>query len=125
MRTWMVLAVGVVGSVLVGCAARSQGPGPSSAPAAEPAEPRPGEALEVGADVSLRSFALAGRVAWAGLRSAGGAIGGLFRGGPDEMERTWDRHTAHTRDLARREAERVRDAARKEDPPAPRQTARR
>jgi hypothetical protein len=127
----LLVAAGILaaGSVVVGCAARSQTPvedagaqGPN-APGSE-RESRPGDVLEKTGDVSLKSFALAGRVAWAGIRSAGGAIGGLFRGGPDEAEQTWDTHAAHTRDVARREADHVREAARKRRPEPPvKQTA--
>lgn len=114
------------GTLLVGCAARTEEPPQSPGPAPDPQEGRPGEAIEVGGDVTLKSVALAGRVAWASLRGAGGAIGGLFRGGGGEAERTWDVHTRHTRDVARREAAHVRDAARgsEEAPPATKNTAR-
>lgn len=132
MRILVAAGVFAAGLVVMGCAARSpraQAPvessgSPGSGVSDAEREGRPGDVLEKTGEVSLKSFALAGRVAWAGIRTAGGAIGGLFRGGTDEAERTWDTHAAHTRDVARREAAHVRDAARKQrHATTPKQTA--
>jgi len=62
--------------------------------------------------VALRSFELAGRVAWEGITTCAGAVGGMFEDGLDGAEKRWREGSENTREVARTQADGVKRAAR-------------
>jgi len=114
------LVVGIAALTLAGCASQARAPRApgTGAPdeAAEGAEKRPGDHLEVGAKTSLASFALSGRVTIQAFWAVGAAVGGLFEDGFDGAEQRWDARVEAMRDVARIEADKVAQAGLEKKP---------
>jgi hypothetical protein len=92
---------------LAGCASAQNRP---NVPAAS--DPgRPTSAVATTGRVTLASFALAGRVAWRTLQTAGSAVGAFVTGGSAGADQEWKNGVRATRRVAREEARSVKTAA--------------
>jgi hypothetical protein len=76
---------------------------------------RPTSVVATSGRVSLSAFALAGRVTWQGMRTIGRAAAGLFASGAGAAERGFRAGAKDTRDVARHEADLVKQSARTTD----------
>jgi len=98
----------VVSLSLAGCASTQSNP---NVPAAS--DPgRPTSAVATAGRVTLASFALAGRVAWRSLQTAGSSVGAFVTGGAPNASQEWNNGVRATRRVAREEARSLKTAAR-------------